>query len=98
VSGDAALMPGQCSTPSDPIPVVDAAGNPLPIQVFEHATVGVEVGNIGVDNGSLIGSDPAAGSTTALVASGVTTVTFTNVLEPPSTTMVIVAESAIRRW
>ena len=77
---------------------MDAAGNPIPIQVFEHATVGVEVGNIGVDNGSLVGSDLGRCSATRIVASGVTTVTFTNVLEPPSTTMVIVAESAIRGW
>jgi hypothetical protein len=89
VTGDAALLPGQCSTPSDPIPVVDAAGNAIPIQVFEDATVGVAVSNIAVDNGSLSGSDLSAGSTTAFVSSEViTTVTFTNVLLPPRTMLV----------
>jgi hypothetical protein len=88
VSGNAALTPGQCSTPSDPIPVVDSAGNPIPIQVFEDASLGVEVSNIAVDNGSLTGSDLSAGSTTAFVSQGVTKVTFTNVLEPPRTLIV----------
>ncbi len=88
VSGNAALMPGQCSTPSDPIPVVDSAGNPISIQVFEDASVGVEVSNIAVDNGSLTGSDPSAGSTNAFVSQGMTKVTFTNVLEPPRTLFV----------
>jgi hypothetical protein len=88
VSGDAALMPGECSTPSDPIPVVDAAGNPIAVQVFEDATVGVEVSAIGVDGGTLSGSVLSAGSTTAFVNAGVTKVTFTNVLEPPRTIVV----------
>jgi hypothetical protein len=89
VTGEAALMPGQCSTPSDAIPVVDAAGNPIPLQIFEDATVGVEVSNIATDNGSLTGTDLSAGSTTAFVSSGVVaTVTFTNVLEPPRTLVV----------
>jgi hypothetical protein len=73
--------------------VVDAAGNPIPIQVFEDATLGVAVSNIAVDNGSLTGSDLAAGSTTANVKQGVTTVTFTNVLEPPRTMLVCKAAS-----
>jgi hypothetical protein len=88
VSGNAALMPGECSTPAGAVPVVDSAGNPIPIQLFEDASVGVDVSNIAVDNGTLTGSDPSAGSTTAFVSQGLTKVTFTNVLEPPRTLFV----------
>ncbi len=88
VSGNAALKPGQCSTPTDAIPVVDAAGSAIPIQVFEDSTVGVDVSNIATDIGSLTGTDVSAGSTTATVGQGLTKVTFTNVLEPPRTLIV----------
>lgn len=91
VTGTAALEPGQCSPLSDPIPVVGPDGNPIAIDVVEDATVGVEVGGITVDNGTLSGTDLAGGRTAAFVDAGVTTVTYTNVLTPP-------AGNARSRW
>jgi hypothetical protein len=83
-NGSAALTPGNCSDPSGPIPVVDANGKPIPIAISEVATAGVVVTKIAVDNGALSGSDLGAGTTTATVNPGVTTVTFTNGLAPPN--------------
>jgi hypothetical protein len=92
VTGTAALEPGQCSASSDPVPVVDPGGNPITVDITEGPVAGVEVGDIAVDNGALSGTDLAGGSTGAFVNSGVTTVTYTNVLTPPA------AGNARARW
>jgi hypothetical protein len=85
VSGSASLVPGGCSAPPTAIPVVDADGNAIPIAISETATLGVDVSNIAIANGSLTATNATAGTSTANVKSGVTTVTYTNVLKPPRT-------------
>jgi hypothetical protein len=87
-TGSTALTPGQCSTLPAAIPVVDAAGHAIPVAISETATLGVDVSNIGVVNGSVSNSDLPAGTTTATVQQGVTTVTYTNTSKPPRTLVV----------
>jgi hypothetical protein len=87
-TGSTSLMPGQCSTVPAAIPVVDAAGNAIAVAISETATVGVDVSNIGIVNGSLSGSNLGAGTTTATVKQGMTTVTYTNTSKPARTLVV----------
>jgi len=82
VTGNASLKPGQCSSLSGSIPVVDANGNPVAINVSEAPTPTVKVSSIVVDNGTLVASNLGAGTATFYVNQGVTTVTYTNVRTP----------------
>lgn len=81
-TGTASLKPGQCSALSGDIPVVDPNGNPIAVGISEASTPTVQVSNISVDNGTLAGSDLAAGTATVYVNKGFTTVTYTNVRTP----------------
>ena len=87
-NGSTALKPGECSTLPTAIPVVDAAGHAVPIAIAEAATVGVDVQTFGVDNGVISSPNTAAGTVTATVAQGLTTVTYTNTLKPARTLVV----------
>ena len=82
VTTNAPLKPGECSAESAPIPVVDPAGNPINIAVQEGPVTGIDVASIVVDNGTLSATDLVAGTTTAVVKKGVTSVTYTNIPQP----------------
>jgi len=82
VSGTADLKPTQCSALSGDIPVVDPAGQPIPVYITEAATASVKVSNVAVANGALVTADYTAGTATINVNEGFTTVTYTNVRTP----------------
>jgi hypothetical protein len=83
VTGGAQLRPGECSGLSDPIPVVDANGDPIRISVSEAPTPTVEVSSIVLaGSGTLLGSNTAAGTATFTVGEGFATLTYTNVRTP----------------
>ena len=81
-TGQASLKPGQCSSLSGDIPVVDPNGQPIPVYITEAATPSVQVSNIAVANGTLAASNYAQGTATVYVNRGFTTVTYTNVRTP----------------
>jgi hypothetical protein len=83
-NGTAALTPGNCSSLSGNIPVVDPNGNPIPIYVTEAATPTVEVSDITVLNAShVLFNGQTPNDVQFSVNQGVTTVTYTNVRTPP---------------
>ena len=85
VTATAAIMPGQCSGLSGDIPVVDASGNPIPINVSETSNPAVKVSKITLDgSGALVGSDPNQGTAVINIGQGVTMVTYTNLRTPAS--------------
>jgi hypothetical protein len=81
-NGSAALTPGNCSSFSGSIPVVDPSGNPIPIYVTEAATPTVSVSSIVVANGNLTASSIANGTATFNTNQGFSTITYTNVRSP----------------
>ena len=82
INGTAALKPGECSGLSSAVPVVDAAGHPIPITVTEGYASQVQVSNIAVANGNSVSTNPANRTATFSVNQGFTVVTFTNVRAP----------------
>ncbi|MBI2710371.1 MAG: hypothetical protein HYX34_11855 [Actinobacteria bacterium] len=79
-TGGTALQPGQCSALSSNIPVQDANGNPVTVNVAEQATAGTQVSSITLDGaGTLTASNTAAGSASFTIGSGFTALTYTNV-------------------
>jgi hypothetical protein len=83
VTGSAALKPGDCSALSAPIPVVDANGNPITVNVTEAPTATVEVSSIDLTGvGSLTASNKAAGTASFTTAHGISILTYTNVRTP----------------
>jgi hypothetical protein len=82
ITGTASLKPTQCSSLSGDIPVVDANGAPIPVNITETATPSVEVSNIAVANGTLATDNLGDGTATIYVKQGFTSVTYTNVRTP----------------
>ena len=85
ITGTASLKPGQCSSLSAPIPVVDAQGFTIPIGVSEGANPQTVVSNIAVANGTLVASSLTLQNVTFKVNQGITTVTYTNARKPLGT-------------
>jgi hypothetical protein len=83
VNGTASLKPGDCSGLSAPIPVVDAQGNPITVNVTEAPTASVVISSIVVDGaGSLTASNTTTGTASFTQGNGIATITYTNVRAP----------------
>jgi hypothetical protein len=88
-TGSAMLEPNQCSGLSAAIPVINADGTPVDVNVTEAATAGAAVFSIAASgSGTLVASDTADGTSTISLGTadgGITTDTYTNepVLAPP---------------
>jgi hypothetical protein len=82
VNGTASLQPGQCSSLSNDIPVVDQNGQPIPITVTEAAVSQVVVSDISVANGNSVSTNLATRTAVFSVDVGFTVATFTNVRAP----------------
>jgi hypothetical protein len=85
ITGSASLKPGQCSSLSAPIPVVDGQGFTIQIGVEEDSNPQTVVSNIAVANGTLVASNLKLQNVTFNVNQGVTAVTYTNVRKPLGT-------------
>jgi hypothetical protein len=82
-SGSASLKPGECSGLSSNIPVVDANGNPITVNVTEAPTASTQIQSIVLDGaGTLTASNTSAGTASFTIGNGITTITYTNVRSP----------------
>jgi hypothetical protein len=81
--GSASLRPGECSALSLDIPVVDASGNPITVNVSEGFAPTVQVSDISLDgSGTLTARDLNAQTASFTIGQGVSTLTYTNVRTP----------------
>src|SRR5262249_13094141 len=82
-SNDVSLMPGQCSALSADIPVVDADGNPIEVDVSEAPIPTVQVSDIALDGAGTVGPRHlTAGTAPSTTPEGIPTPTYTNVRTP----------------
>jgi hypothetical protein len=82
-NGTAALTPGNCSSFSANIPVVDANDNPIDVQVTDAATPTVAISDISVANGLELAANTTTGVADFNPYQGFSTITYTNVRTPP---------------
>jgi hypothetical protein len=83
VNNNYTLAPGECSAQSDPIPVVQANGAPVTVNVTEAPKAGTQVTGIAVTGaGALVASNPANGTSSFTIGQGVTIDTYTNARTP----------------
>lgn len=82
VNGTATLKPGECSSLSNDIPVVDQNGQPIAITTTEAAVSQVQVSSISVANGNSVSANLANRTVVFSVNVGFTVATFTNVRAP----------------
>ena len=82
ISAVVAVRPGECSLPSEPIPVIDANGNPALISIDETAGPGFVVDNVHVQGAAgpfqTIGCPTATPFGCFPLGAGTNVVTFTN--------------------
>jgi hypothetical protein len=79
VTGNPSVKPGGCSGLSLPIPVVDANGQPVTVNVTEAPTATVRVGSIVLSGaGSLVTKNEGAGTASFTTGIGNTAITYTN--------------------
>jgi hypothetical protein len=82
-TGTANLKPGECSSLSPPIPVVDQNGAPVTVNVTEGPTAGTFIQSITFDGaGSLTSSNTTTGASSFVIGNGVSNLTYTNARTP----------------